>query len=290
MKNMIIDSIGNIDNDMVESVAALRQKKNGMPAWLKWSAMAACLCLVVAGTLTVIQFNKYSTMTGSGTMAGDPIKTVGEGNPNQDESSNMPGASHTANAGEEQGSLLFEKDCSNSDELNDYNAIETLLNDSYALVKVKVVGAHCASVRSYIYTSYSVEVIDILYGKMDENVITVNMPGGIVEDEDAHTMISEIADGKDAGDLTNTGVIISGGNADWLLEAGDEAYLFVMPEADDAYAVVGEYHGAILVRNGNVIFNKDIVGFKEDEAAMKSGEMPETEFRKMISEMVNGIK
>ena len=55
MKNKIIDSIGKIDDDMIESVDALRQsqkkrskKKN---AWTKWGAMAACLCLLVAGAL-----------------------------------------------------------------------------------------------------------------------------------------------------------------------------------------------------------------------------------------------
>lgn len=53
MRNMILDSIGNIDNDMVESVAALRQRKPGKQVWFKWAAMAVCLCLVVVSALTL---------------------------------------------------------------------------------------------------------------------------------------------------------------------------------------------------------------------------------------------
>ncbi|MBQ9120167.1 MAG: hypothetical protein IJY09_08980 [Lachnospiraceae bacterium] len=46
--NRVIDSIGNIDDDMVQEVERLRQKrKQPKPAWWKWSAIAACLCLVI---------------------------------------------------------------------------------------------------------------------------------------------------------------------------------------------------------------------------------------------------
>lgn len=56
MKDKIIDSIGKIDNDMIESVDALRQvqKKRSKTAWTKWAAIAACLCVVV-GSIFVIQ-------------------------------------------------------------------------------------------------------------------------------------------------------------------------------------------------------------------------------------------
>lgn len=46
MKNKIIDSIGNIDNDIVESVARIRRKKHRNSVWIKIGAIAACLCLV----------------------------------------------------------------------------------------------------------------------------------------------------------------------------------------------------------------------------------------------------
>lgn len=49
MNDQIIDSIGKIDDDIIESVDALRQKKRSKPVWVKWAAIAACLCLVVVG-------------------------------------------------------------------------------------------------------------------------------------------------------------------------------------------------------------------------------------------------
>ena len=53
MKNMIVDSIGNIDNDMVECVAALRQEKNSRSVWIKWGVLAACLCMVMVSVFTL---------------------------------------------------------------------------------------------------------------------------------------------------------------------------------------------------------------------------------------------
>ncbi len=47
-KNRVIDSLGRIDDDMIQDVEALRRKKK-RPAWIKWAAMAACLCIVLAG-------------------------------------------------------------------------------------------------------------------------------------------------------------------------------------------------------------------------------------------------
>lgn len=46
-KDRIIDSLGRIDDDMVQGVEALRKKKK-RPAWMKWGAMAACFCLLIA--------------------------------------------------------------------------------------------------------------------------------------------------------------------------------------------------------------------------------------------------
>lgn len=45
-KNRVIDSLGRIDEDMVQEVESLRHNKK-RPVWMKWGAMAACLCLVV---------------------------------------------------------------------------------------------------------------------------------------------------------------------------------------------------------------------------------------------------
>ena len=51
-KDRVVDSLGRIDDDMIQSVEALRQKKK-RPAWMKWGAMAACLCLIVAGAFAI---------------------------------------------------------------------------------------------------------------------------------------------------------------------------------------------------------------------------------------------
>lgn len=66
---------------------------------------------------------------------------------------------------------------SNAEELKDYNTVDDLLDDACALVKVKVLQADSANVRSYIYTTYNVEIIDVLYGNIDETTVNVNMPG-----------------------------------------------------------------------------------------------------------------
>lgn len=51
-KDRVIDSLGRIDDDMIQRVEALRQKKK-RTAWKKWVGMAACLCLVAAGVAAI---------------------------------------------------------------------------------------------------------------------------------------------------------------------------------------------------------------------------------------------
>ena len=51
-KDRVVDSLGRIDDDMIQSVEALRRKKK-RPEWKKWGAMAACLCLIVAGAFSI---------------------------------------------------------------------------------------------------------------------------------------------------------------------------------------------------------------------------------------------
>ena len=51
-KDRVVDSLGRIDDDMIQSVEAPRQKKK-RPEWKKWGAMAACLCLIVASTYVI---------------------------------------------------------------------------------------------------------------------------------------------------------------------------------------------------------------------------------------------
>lgn len=52
-KDRVIDSLGRIDDDMIQNVDTLRRKKK-RPVWKKWGAMAACLCLVVEGAMHMI--------------------------------------------------------------------------------------------------------------------------------------------------------------------------------------------------------------------------------------------
>lgn len=42
----VIDSLGRIDDDMIRDVEALRRKRK-RSAWVRWGAVAACLCLVI---------------------------------------------------------------------------------------------------------------------------------------------------------------------------------------------------------------------------------------------------
>ena len=51
-KDRVVDSLGRIDDDMIQSVEALRQKKK-RPVWKKWGAMVACLCLIVASAVVI---------------------------------------------------------------------------------------------------------------------------------------------------------------------------------------------------------------------------------------------
>ena len=59
-KDSILDSLGRIDDYLIQSVEALRQKKKH-PEWKKWGIMAACLGLIVASAFVVSRI----THTGS---------------------------------------------------------------------------------------------------------------------------------------------------------------------------------------------------------------------------------
>ena len=61
-KDRVIDSLGRIDEDMIQGVEALRQKKKH-PAWKKWGAMAACFCLLVAAMVAAPNLFPETTPT-----------------------------------------------------------------------------------------------------------------------------------------------------------------------------------------------------------------------------------
>lgn len=178
---------------------------------------------------------------------------------------------------------------SEADTLKDYDTVDKLLDDAYALVKVEVLQANCENVRNYIYTSYDMKILDVVYGAIDEDgeVINVNMPGGIVQGNEAQAMITEVTEGKDAGDLSGINQIISDGNTDRLLSVGDEAYLFLMRESETSFAVVGEYCGEMLLENGDVVFDSNIIGFEGGVSAygLQGGSMSEDDFVEVINEL-----
>ena len=47
--------------------------------------------------------------------------------------------------------------------LVDYSTVDELLGDACALVKVEILQANSENVRNYIYTSYDMKVVDVLY-------------------------------------------------------------------------------------------------------------------------------
>ena len=60
-KHSVVDSLGRIDDDMIQSVEALRRKKK-RPAWTRWGALAACLCLVLVGALGMLRGSQANTL------------------------------------------------------------------------------------------------------------------------------------------------------------------------------------------------------------------------------------
>ena len=53
-KEELFNIIGEVDEQKVTAAGmAMNTKKKSRPVWVKWGAMAACLCLVVVGALVV---------------------------------------------------------------------------------------------------------------------------------------------------------------------------------------------------------------------------------------------
>ena len=74
-KDRVVDSLGRIDDDMIQGVEALRRKKK-RPAWTKWGAMVACLCLIVASTFVIPRITDHSP---SGVPNPNPDGTIQRG-------------------------------------------------------------------------------------------------------------------------------------------------------------------------------------------------------------------
>lgn len=77
-KDKIIDSLGRIDEDMIERVDALRRERR-ISSWVKWGALAACLCIVASLAIPAV-FNRPAEMPNEAASpaAGPPTITVNE--------------------------------------------------------------------------------------------------------------------------------------------------------------------------------------------------------------------
>lgn len=63
----LYNSITNVDNQFIEEAQTkVKKKRHG---WLKWGAMAACLCLVIVGATVLSQQNISTPGTGDGGVA-----------------------------------------------------------------------------------------------------------------------------------------------------------------------------------------------------------------------------
>ena len=74
-KDRVVDSLGRIDDDMIQSVEALRRKKK-RPAWMRWGAMAACFCLIVASAFVIPRITDSGS---SGVPVPNPDGTIQRG-------------------------------------------------------------------------------------------------------------------------------------------------------------------------------------------------------------------
>lgn len=57
----IHDALNFLDDGLIEETEKLRRKKHPSH-WKKWAALAACLCLVAAGSFAVLSLNQRETM------------------------------------------------------------------------------------------------------------------------------------------------------------------------------------------------------------------------------------
>lgn len=83
-RKTISDAVTNISTEYIEKAADYTvAKKARKPVWVKWATMAACLCLVVVGALTIPNLqNEPQQGQGNNIQDGDNNIPVRGGNPN----------------------------------------------------------------------------------------------------------------------------------------------------------------------------------------------------------------
>ena len=73
----LYNSITNVDDQFIEEAQAIDHKKKvKKPGWLKWGALAACLCLIIYGAFTIPNLlaptSENNKQLDAGTLDGDP--------------------------------------------------------------------------------------------------------------------------------------------------------------------------------------------------------------------------
>ena len=82
MKDRIIDAIGKIDDDMIESVDTIRYKEenNIKPVWVRWVAVAACFAFVAVFGIGGFQRGLFETKSETLAMENGESITFVKGN------------------------------------------------------------------------------------------------------------------------------------------------------------------------------------------------------------------
>lgn len=64
----MVDAMNYIDDDLVSDSITYKKKKTSQ--WTKWVSLAACLCVLILGTLVWQAINMYQNQHGAGTLLG----------------------------------------------------------------------------------------------------------------------------------------------------------------------------------------------------------------------------
>jgi len=87
MKNeKIMNAMGKISDELIEDAVITTEKKTHTAVWVRWAAMAACLCLVICGLFMMQNSTPMPSATGDNPSVVDPVfrgPTDGTTAPNQ---------------------------------------------------------------------------------------------------------------------------------------------------------------------------------------------------------------
>ena len=74
MKNeKIMNAMGKISDELIEDAVITTEKKTHTAVWVRWAAMAACLCLVICGLFMMQNSTPMPSATGDNPSVVDPV-------------------------------------------------------------------------------------------------------------------------------------------------------------------------------------------------------------------------